>query len=151
MGRGCLRFATGLAGSVESTANAKEDGKVRKHEVPELMHVSEDIYRKRHGSIRNIAGIKKDRLEETTINHRLSNWLIARMFQTCGKIRVILVSETWFLKKMALILSKRLQNRSKTHFFRAFFGSESGEKHFWRKIFDFFETLDAIFCTIFEV
>ena len=94
MGRGCLRFATGLAGSVESTANAKEDGKVRKHEVPELMHVSEDKYRKRHGSIRNIAGIKKDRLEETTINHRLSNWLIARMFQTCGKIRVILVSET---------------------------------------------------------
>ena len=94
MGRGCLRSATGLAGSVESTANAKEDGKVRKHEVPELMHVNEDIYRKRHWLIRNIARIKEDRLEETTINHRLSNWLIARMFQTCGKMRVILVSET---------------------------------------------------------
>ena len=43
MGRGCLRSATGLAGAVESTANAKEDGKVRKYEVLELMHVNEDI------------------------------------------------------------------------------------------------------------
>ena len=94
MGRGCLRSATGLAGAVESTANAKEDGTVRKHEVLELIHVNEDIYRKRHWLIRNIAGNKEDRLKETTINQRLSNWLIARMFQTCGKIRAILVSET---------------------------------------------------------
>jgi len=94
MARGSSRFTTGLAGAVESTVNAKEDEKVRKHEVLELMHVSEDVYRKRHRSIRNIAGIKKDRLEETTINHRLSNWPIARTFQTCGKIGVILVSET---------------------------------------------------------
>lgn len=58
MARGCSRFTTGLAGAVESTVNAKEDEKVRKHEVLELMHVSEDVYRKKHWSIRNIAGIK---------------------------------------------------------------------------------------------
>ena len=49
MARGCSRFTTGLAGAVESTVNAKEDGKVRKHEVLELMHVSEDVYRKNIG------------------------------------------------------------------------------------------------------
>ena len=59
MGRECPRSATGLSGSVESTANAKEDEKVRKDEVLELMHVSEDIYKIIHWSIRKIAGIKK--------------------------------------------------------------------------------------------
>ena len=94
MGRGCPRSATGLAGSVESTVNANEDEKVRKDEVLELMHVSEGIYKIIHWSIRNIAGIKKDRLEEMTINHRPSNCLIARTFQTCRKIRVILFCDT---------------------------------------------------------
>ena len=49
MARGCSRFTTGLAGAVESTVNANEDEKVRKHEVLELMHVSEDVYRKNIG------------------------------------------------------------------------------------------------------